>query len=116
MIVISGSIPIFKVRTAQSASYNSSNWKLELVNEDTNVLTNITNVTASYDFNGYLNVRASASIALDTIHAIKIFQTTGSVSSSLYLGELMRVTGSADVITAPPFISYTGSLTEYIIF
>jgi hypothetical protein len=116
MIIISGSVPIFKVRTAPSASYDSSNWKLELVNEDTNVFTSITNVTASYDTNGYLNLRASASVALDTIHAIKIFQTTGSISSSLYLGELMRVTGSSDIITASPFTSYTGSLTEYIIF
>ena len=116
MIIVSGSSPLFKIRTAPSASYSSSRCKLELVNEDTNIRTNITNVTASYDFNGYLNVRASASIAYDTIHSIKIFQTTGSISSSLYLGEIMRTTASADIITAEPFTSYTGSLTEYIIF
>jgi len=34
----------------------------------------------------------------------------------LYLGEIMRTTASADIITAEPFTSYTGSLTEYIIF
>jgi hypothetical protein len=37
MIIVSGSSPLFKVRTAPSASYSSSRWKLELVNEDINL-------------------------------------------------------------------------------
>jgi len=97
MIIVTGSIPTFKVRTAQTASYNTFAVKLELTNEDTITSQTVTNVTASYDSNDYLNIRASASLDYNSPYAIKILQYTGSLTNQLYLGEIMRTTASSTV-------------------
>jgi hypothetical protein len=118
MIIVTGSIPTFKIRTAQTASYNNFRVKLDLTNEDTLTYSVITNVTASYDTNGYLNIRASASLDYNSPYSITILQYTGSLTNQLYLGEIMRTTASSTVFDAEPFISYTGSAStnDYIIF
>ena len=75
-------------------------------------------MTASFDFNGYLNIRASASLDYNSPYSITVLQYTGSLTNQLYLGEIMRTTASSTVFDAPPYISYTGSVSsnDYIIF
>lgn len=116
MIIVSSNNPAFKLRTQPSASYNSFAVRLDLTSEDTNVSQSVTNVTASYDSNDYLNISASFTLDYDDPYTINIVQYSASLSTNLYSGEIMRTTASATVIDAPPFTSYTGSSNDFIIW
>jgi hypothetical protein len=54
----------------------------------------------------------------DEIYAIEVFQVSASNTEFLkiYQGELLATTASSTVRTSEPFMSYTGSTTEYIIY
>jgi hypothetical protein len=110
----------FSIRTMPSASLSSFKVRLNLTNEDTNKVTSITNVTASYNNFEFLMVTASMFLTGSDFYTVEVVQLSGSTDCTvLYRGELFPTTESATVRNSEPMLSYTGSssnINDYIIY
>jgi len=110
----------FSIRTMPSASLSSFKVRLGLTNEDTNKVTSITNVTASYNNFDFLQVTASMFLTGSDFYTVEVIQLSGSTDCTvLYRGELFPTTESATVRNSEPMLSYTGSssnINDYIIY
>jgi hypothetical protein len=107
----------FQVRTRPTQSVSPFKVVINLTNEETRSGSIISNVTASYDSNDFLNVTASMYLSGSNFYTIHIYQLSGSVQcNELYRGELYPTTESPTVINSEPFYSWTGSDDNYIIF
>jgi hypothetical protein len=107
------------VRTQPTESYGTFAIQLNLRDQETLSETIITNVTASYDSNDFLNVTASVSGGLraNEFIAFRMFQLSGSSAcNELYRGEILPTTMSATVHNSEPLFSYTGANDEFIIY
>lgn len=113
------SVNTFKIRTATPGCSVPLQIRLELGNEDTLQSKSVTPITALYDNFGFLTVSAQLGLEPNSPYSIIVWQTTGSVDcQQLYRGQVMLISGSGDAtnIIAPPFESYTETVTEYIQF
>ena len=110
----------FSIRTMPSASLSNFKVRLNLTNEDTNKVTSITNVTASYNNFEFLMVTASMFLTGSDFYTVEVVQLSGSTDCTvLYRGELFPTTESATVRNSEPMLSYTGSspnINDYIIY
>ena len=109
----------FKIRTALPGCSVPLQIRLELGNEDTLQSKSVTPITALYDNFGFLTVSAQLGLEPNSPYSIIVWQTTGSVDcQQLYRGQVMLISGSGDAVNiiAPPFESYTETVTEYIQF
>jgi hypothetical protein len=112
-----GSLQYFRVRTMPSASLSSFRVRLALTNEETNVPTSITNVTASYDAYDFLCVTASLNLQANNFFTMDIVQLSGSTDCTvLYRGEILPTTQSATVRNSDPMLSYIDNSNEFIIY
>lgn len=121
MIVIlpnTGSVQYLRVRTMPSASsVTPFKVRLALTDQETNKDISITNVTASYDQYDFLNISASLNLSASHFYAMEVIQLSGSTDCTvLYRGQLLPTSQSATVRNSEPFLSYTGSNNEYIIY
>ena len=73
---------------------------------------------SEYDYNDFLNISASIYGTYNTNARMEVYQVSASNLRyrKLYQGNLLFTTESVTVRDSEPFISYTGSVTEYIIF
>jgi len=107
----------FAIRTRPTASCSPFNIRINWTNEESNVTGSMTNVTASYNSNDFLNVTASFYGSGSNFYTIHIFQLSGSTEiNELYRGELYATTESPVLRNSEPFYSWTGSNDTYIIY
>jgi len=112
-----GSLQYFRVRTMPSASLSSFRVRLALANEETNVPTSITNVTASYDAYDFLCVTASLNLKAENFYTLEVVQLSGSADCTvLYRGEILPTTMSATIRNSDPMLSYIDNSNDYIIY
>ena len=121
MIVIlpnTSSVQYLRVRTMPTASsVTPFKVRLALTDIDTNKDLSITNVTASYDSFDFLNISASLNLSGSHFYTMEVIQLSGSTDCTvLYRGELFPTSQSATVRNSEPFLSYTGSNNEYIVY
>ena len=121
MIVItpqaSGSRSTFRIRTMPTAALAPFKVALNLLSEDTNKESYVTNVTASYDAYDFLCVTASLNLVPTEFYSFEVYQLSGSAQCTmLYRGEILPTSESATVRNSDPIMSYTGSNNEYIIY
>ena len=121
MIVItpqaSGSRSTFRVRTMPTAALAPFKVALNLLSEDSNIESYVTNVTASYDAYDFLCVTASLNLVPTEFYSFEVYQLSGSAyCTTFYRGEILPTSESATVRNSEPLLSYTGSDNEYIIY
>lgn len=85
---------------------------------ETWVAQTVTCSVAEYDYNDFLNISASINAPYNSNYTIEVFQVSASNNTyrKLYQGGILFTTQSTTVIDSEPFVSYTGSKTEYIIY
>ena len=73
---------------------------------------------SEYDYNDFLNISASIYSEYNTNATMEVYQISGSnlTYRKLYQGALLFTTESTTVRDSEPFVSYTGSTTQYIIY
>ena len=107
----------FAIRTRPTSSCTPFKIKINWTNEESNVTGSMSNITASYNSNDFLNITASFYGSGSNFYAINIYQLSGSSSiNELYRGELLPTTESPTVRNSDPFYSWTGSNDTYIIY
>jgi hypothetical protein len=85
---------------------------------DTWATGSMTSSVTEYDTNDFLNLSASLSQPENTVATVEIYQVSASVQQhrKIYQGLITFLSESVNTHTAEPFISYTGSKTEYITY
>jgi len=121
MIVIlpnTSSVQFLRVRTMPTASsVTPLKVRLKVTDKETNKELSFTNVTASYDSFDFMNISASLNLSASHFYDMEVIQLSGSTDCSvIYRGELLPTTQSAIVRNSEPFLSYTGSNNEYILY
>lgn len=113
----SGSLSTFRVRTMPTAALAPFKVRLNLLNQDTNEQSYVTNVTASYDAYDFLCVTASLALVPNAFYAFEIEQLSGSqFCTQIYRGEILPTSASATIRNSDPLFSYDGGDNEYIIY
>ena len=107
----------FLVYPRPTASYDPFSVVIHLDDAETYVNTTYTDVTASINSNDFLSITASLNLSGSNFYTMKIVQMSGSTEcNELYRGVIYATTESATVRNSEPYMSYTGSTQDYIIF
>ena len=108
---------LFSVRT-RPALPGPFDVRLQLRNAETEVTRSITDVTASYDYNDFLNITCDLSwLPHEQMYSIEIIQLSASLDcNTLYWGGLIQTERSASVRDSIPMESYTSSSDYYIMY
>ena len=113
----SGSRSTFRVRTMPTAALSPFKVAINLLSQDSNIESYVTNVTASYDAYDFLCVTASLNLVPNEFYSFEINQLSGSqFCTQIYRGEILPTSASATVRNSDPLFSYDGADNEYIIY
>ena len=106
----------FQILVRETSSVAWTNYKMDIVSEDS-LITHSIIPTASWNSNQFLEITASFPLVDTEFYWLRLYQMSGSLQvKQLYAGELLYSNISAYTASTPDFITYTGSVTEYIIY
>jgi hypothetical protein len=109
---------LLKLKVRETSSLGPITCSISYGSSDRWTYGNTTCSVAEFDSNDFLNLSTSIDIPYDEVYSFQIYQVSSSnlQYKELFRGELMATTESVTVRKSEPFVSYTGSSTNYIIF